>query len=182
MLLQCVSIKWFEHPGSWTSVRGQLLNLSERCPGGCRIAPQHSGKNSREVTKSCCQTSESEIQEKSKEAEDDTRGGEISSLARVINFTMPQNVGPGARPKTWHSPAPEKQFIKQKPPLTQSLHLSSLPLSSLPSLPLPPLFSFTRLNSKKWMIRKRESIFKGKRLLNYGNLSLKPTTQTEKDK
>lgn len=125
---------------------------------GCRIAPQHSGKLRERSVKAAAKLVSLWEKSGDKEAEDAARGGEISSLARVINSTMPQN-GAGLVQKIWHSPAPEKQFIKQKPPLTQSLHKSSLPLSSLPSLPLSPLFSFTRLNSKKWMISEREGYF-----------------------
>ena len=73
---------------------------------GCGIAPQRCGKRLGERSVgSCCQTSlpsgrERERERGGTEAEDDAekRRG-ISSPARVINSTMPQN-GSGARPKS----------------------------------------------------------------------------------
>lgn len=91
-------------------------------------------KTQREVSKSCCQTSQSQLrlslQEKSggKEAEDNARGGEISSLARIINFTMPQN-GAGLSQKSGtHQPLRSNLLNKSHPWHSLSTcHLSLCP-------------------------------------------------------
>lgn len=145
--MQCFSSVF--HKMVWTP--RELLNCwicQNDILGGSRIASQCTGK----LWERSAQAAAKPLRKRA-EAEDDTRGGEISLPACIINFTMPQKWARLVQ-KIWRSPAPEKQFIKQKPPLTQSPHLSSLPLSSLP---LSPLFPFTRLNSKKWVIREKEN-------------------------
>ncbi|KAK5848339.1 hypothetical protein PBY51_005963 [Eleginops maclovinus] len=113
---------------------------------GYRNAPKHSGKLT-EVAKKAVAKLVGDLPP-FKEAEDDTR--ERNKPAGTCHkLHIQQNGGGGLSQRNWHSPAPEKQFIKQKPPLTQSVHLTALPLSSSPYLPLSPLFSATRVNSKK---------------------------------
>lgn len=71
--------------------------------GGCRTAPQHSGKFREEVTESCCQTSRCELPFYPQEESRRHKRVKTASAARVIN--SPRN-GVGLVPKLRHLPGP----------------------------------------------------------------------------